>query len=126
MTLRTLVVDLDKLTPEALDGLKGAAIIGRTANAEMVTAMLDEATRVPTLATGAARLTWVSKRLLDNPSLCYPHEDILTTYHCHRTGTPAAAVKDIGLIALRNLPDAKDVPPPAPVVPPVDTVGADA
>lgn len=125
MTLRTLVVDLDKLDAAGLAASKAAAIIGRTANAEMVTAMLDEATRVPELVSAAERLKWVSKRLLDNPSLHYPHEETLTNYHCRRTGTPQHKVKDIGLIALRALPDAADQPPPPPAAP-TDTVGAEA
>lgn len=126
MTLRTLVLDLDKLDAAGLAAVKAAAIVGRTADAEMVTALLDDEAQRPEQQSAAAQLLATAKRLLNNPQLHYPQEEILVNYECRRTGQPASKFKEIGLVGLRNLPDAADAPPPPEPAEPLDTVGTDA
>ena len=126
MTLRTLVLDLDKLDAAGLAAVKAAAIVGRTADAEMVTALLDDEAQRPEQQSAAAQLLATGKRLLNNPQLHYPQDEILANYHARRAGVSPSKVRDIGLVGLRALPDAADAPPPPEPKTPADTVGADA
>lgn len=68
MTLRTYVLDLDRLSPAALAEIDAARLAFRSADAEMVSALLDEELSRGGVTDGEAKRN-VGRRLLLNPSL---------------------------------------------------------
>lgn len=122
MTWRTVVLDVEKLDAAALAAIRPAALLGRSADTELLEAMhADELARTPQLTAAEVRDA-VATRLLNTPGLMRSDSgeslEVRKNYQCRRTNTPVA---DVGIkITLDQVRALPTYSPPAVIEEPAD------